>query len=797
MLRDDFNGDLFVTPCAFDAERNPPRIRRDHLDVLARFREGREHIPGGQLRFWGYDFRHIPIELLSSVYDRFLGDREADRHEHGAYYTPMFLVDCVVSQAWETLSPGAREEGEFLDPACGSGIFLVRAFQRLCEDWRERHNAQTIRWDSLRKILLRLHGRDVNGGAVRVAVFSLYIALLEQVDSPGIRQLVSKGRVLPMLWNHTFRCQDFFAIPPDEIRADVVIGNPPWASRRGPARSSAQWCETHGLPMPAYEDAWAFAWKSMMHLRREGVVAFLLPAMAFLHNHANTSIAARRRLLETSRIKRIVNFADLRFQLFDGATRPAALIIFGKAGAERSAYRFEYWVPKADLNLGVRRMITLSSVDRCFLTSQAAVADPLLFKRRLWMSEPDARLFKYLEIFPKLGNRITDYGSHGRMAVSTPGGWMIGQGFKPDDPSSRSGSQRSAYVGALPHLPIGEFRPLALSAGNLTPWRSSYVYRKGFERGFEGARILIPQGVGISDMRLRAAYTEDAFTFQHSLQAISVPRGEETRAKLVTALLNSRIAIWYAFHGTSSFGSDRPKVHQAELLNLPFPEPCDLGEPKRARKAAGALVSIIDKVVGSSRPRFTLASEDSGIFEEIDALAYEYFCLSPREIAVIEDGVRFIFPAVQPHRGGFPEIWKSPTEADRRLYAETLTGALEPWFHDGRIVNVRLESYNADVAILRLTLCRRGERETYKEAASCDVRRELGRLFELIHKPLPGNFQLVPDLRIFQAEDLYFVKPMQRRFWLRTAAFADASAVVNDLHDYAGSSIGGVALDRG
>jgi hypothetical protein len=442
-LRDDFNGDLFVAPCSFEPNANPPRIGRDHLSILARFRAGQEEMAAGQLRFWGYNFKHIPIELISAVYDRFLGEREAERREHGAYYTPMFLADCVVSQVWETLPDGAKEKGEFLDPACGSGVFLVRSFQRLCENWRERHNARTVRWDSLKSILLRLHGWDLNGAAVRVAVFSLYIALLEQVDPPDIRQLIKNGKVLPELWGKTLRCRDFFGVEPDEAVVDVVIGNPPWTSRRGPDRSSAQWCAAHQLPMPGKEDAWAFTWKSMLHLREDGIVAFLLPAMGFLHNHADTSVAARKRLIESAHVRRVVNFADLRFQLFDGAIRPAALIIFGKASSGKPAYRFEYWAPKADLNLKVKRLITLSSADRSFVTSKAAIADPLVFKRRLWMSEPDARLFNYLEALPKLGGLIADYGSQSRSGVLSVGGWMIGQGFQPHNSPSVGGYQRS------------------------------------------------------------------------------------------------------------------------------------------------------------------------------------------------------------------------------------------------------------------------------------------------------------------------------------------------------------------
>jgi hypothetical protein len=92
-LRTDFNGDLFVAPCSFETKSKAPALSAAHLDVLERFRSGREEMRknGGQYRFWGYNFRYIPIELVSAVYDRFLGEREDERREQGAYYTPMFL----------------------------------------------------------------------------------------------------------------------------------------------------------------------------------------------------------------------------------------------------------------------------------------------------------------------------------------------------------------------------------------------------------------------------------------------------------------------------------------------------------------------------------------------------------------------------------------------------------------------------------------------------------------------------------------------------------------------------------
>ncbi len=122
----------------------------------------------------------------------------------------------------------------------------------------------------------------------------------------------------------------------------------------------------------------------------------------------------------------------------------------------------------------------------------------------------------------------------------------------------------SKFVGQLPDLPIEAFSRLAQPVESLEPARSRRVRRLGFEAGFSGARILIPRGVETTQWRLRAAYTEDALTFQHIIQAISVPTGQESRAKLLTAVLNSRLALWFAFHGTASFGTERPEVQQAE-----------------------------------------------------------------------------------------------------------------------------------------------------------------------------------------------------------------------------------------
>src|SRR3546814_4970135 len=80
--------------------------------------------------------------------------------------------------------------------------------------------------------------------------------------------------------------------------------------------------------------------------------------MGILHN--TDSQAARRMLLQKSKVRRIINMSDLCFQLFDGAQRPTAFVLYGPQEQEQAPYRFQYWVPKADLNLRLKRLVTRS-----------------------------------------------------------------------------------------------------------------------------------------------------------------------------------------------------------------------------------------------------------------------------------------------------------------------------------------------------------------------------------------------------------------------------------------------------
>jgi hypothetical protein len=429
-LREAFNGNVFNAPCAFDSNSTTPKLKVDHLRVLGHFRHGREEMESGQSRFWGYDFQYMPIALISAVYDRFLKEEAEKKSLEGAFYTPMFLADVVVSQLWDELDDQHRSSGVFCDPACGSGIFLVRIFQRLVAFHCQAKNKKHATWNELTSIARRLHGGDINPAAVRVATFSLYIALLEHSNPPDLRALIGKGKLLPLMYGDNLRTEDFMHAA-EGARYDAIIGNPPWKGRAGQVTTAQQWAEQRDLPVPANDIAWSFVWKSLKVLKPNGAVALLLPAMGFLHNVSEESQKARRQLMRTARVKRIINLSDLCFQLFDGAQRPTAFALYGHGSTNASPYIFEYWIPKADLNLRLKRLLTLARSDRTRLRSDHVEQDPSIFKRRLWTRPPDETLLQYLRTISPLRSLVRQFKELRGGEYKRHVDWVIGQGFKP------------------------------------------------------------------------------------------------------------------------------------------------------------------------------------------------------------------------------------------------------------------------------------------------------------------------------------------------------------------------------
>ncbi|MCX7011429.1 MAG: N-6 DNA methylase, partial [Candidatus Sumerlaeota bacterium] len=380
-LQQVFNGSMFEKPTAEERAA----VHKDHIEILRRFLCGERMVSAQRELFdWPYDFSVIPIETISAIYESFIAAEDAEEQQQsGAFYTPKHLAEMVVDVALEDwLAKGeSLLDKTFLDPSCGSGIFLVILFNRLAEEWRRRNSGSRNlnRAAALMRLLQgRLRGIDRNPTACRIACFSLYLAFLDQLDPRDIQQLGGSGRkVLPPLLSSeesaqdgsapdVIRVGDFFECPPDQSGGyDLVIGNPPWVGRsrgrtekakeksREYSRKAEEWCLSRSNPflalaprggkrldyfLPQKQLAHAFAWKAPLHVRKEGVVCLLLPSKVFL----NRTDRFQALWFSQVHVEKIIQLSDWRFILFENAICPATIVRFRPAPPPDRDWEIEY-----------------------------------------------------------------------------------------------------------------------------------------------------------------------------------------------------------------------------------------------------------------------------------------------------------------------------------------------------------------------------------------------------------------------------------------------------------------------
>lgn len=368
-----------------------------------------------------YAFLYIPADILGQVYERFLGkvirltaghqakveEKPEVRKAGGVYYTPTYIVDYIVKNTVgklvegegrltakstksakdlknlsglsalsgsKGLSPADVAKLKIVDPACGSGTFLLGAYQFLL-DWHlnwymnddvEKWEKQKAIWkvesgyrlttSKKKEILLNnIHGVDIDAQAVEVTKLSLLLKVLENASG---QMGLGIERVLPDLGNN-IKCGnsligfDYFEgqlLPDEEERArvnpfdwknefkdvfakggfDVVIGNPPYIRIQAMQEWASSQVEFFKRKYKAaskgnYDIYVVFIEKALGLLNAKGEIGFILPHKFF---NAQYGEPVRELVSHGKHISKIVHFGDQ--QVFSGATTYTCLLFLNK-----------------------------------------------------------------------------------------------------------------------------------------------------------------------------------------------------------------------------------------------------------------------------------------------------------------------------------------------------------------------------------------------------------------------------------------------------------------------------------
>jgi hypothetical protein len=666
-----------------------------------------------------YLFSYIPVEMLGTIYERFLGkvvrpqgrgvtieEKPEVRKAGGVYYTPRYIVKYIVAQTVEKLLVGKKPEAtlklRFLDPACGSGSFLLRVFEAVCEHWEQwliaRPGDRKKKWCwvdektgnvhltmALKRQILtsNVFGVDLDPGAVEVTQLSLYLKMLENENRTTLkrqRELLpdDDDPLLPPLdnnikWGNSLIASDFSMMPEDLVRVrafdwsvgfkdimkaggfDAVVSNPPYIRIQGfPADQISYFARNYEAATGNCDIYMNFVERGFCLLRESGLLGMILPNKFFRTDYG---VGLRKLLSSVAAVRQVVDFGAE--QVFEATTYTCLLFLCKERQADFSFVTSRASEPSLkQASFETRPSLSLSGTAWTFADKRSS--------RLLEKLKGAATRLLDLPADMSRGSSsgdddtfLVDACSHGleKGALRTP---LFASDF-----GRYCFAPEEKWQIIFPYFADGrEFRLLKASEfrdrfprtfSHLQHHAGALKNRKQFKEWYgysaprnlelhERAQIAVPLLANSGLCALIPKATRGTLCPMAS-GGFTITLGSSCAMKpeYVLGLLNSKLLFWHLRQISNVFRGGWITCTKQYFGELPI---CTVDLSKAAdRTRHDRIVALVEKLVAlmpklrqarSEQERQTLQNAVTATNQQIDALVYELFGLTEKEIKLVE-----------------------------------------------------------------------------------------------------------------------------------------------------------------
>lgn len=771
-LEDDFNGNVFTI-------EDNETVKAEQLKIIKKcFTSGNDNTPQTKLfEDWRlFNFSIIQIELLSEIYENFLFRTDPElKKQTGTYYTPPALVEFILNEKLPTNNGENNYNVKILDPSCGSGIFLVESFKRLVKRYENQHKEKLNDFEKLKKLLTdNIFGIELHSQAIKVAAFSLYLALVDCLDPKNLWQ--KKKHRLPNLINNphdtslkaegrNLFCRDTIAQNKEieSIEFNLIVGNPPFGTS-DLLESVRNYCDTEGfakeMVLPFLHKATKFA--------PNGEIALIFNTKV-LTNTGGTYQKFRKWLFNDCYVEKVFNFSILRNakknfggQLFGDATGPISIVFYKKEQPNNPSDKIAYYAPKTFIKSNVIEGLSIDFTDLKFLPrEECQKPDTKIWKIAMWGGMNDWELINNIiersiplkEYFKSEGNNW-----------EKPTVGLNGDSQKPDFIPDR-------VIDAK--LIERYYTPKSASKKNTKTYRN--INKNVFQPPF----VIMKKG---QHKKLLAASYIDFFSYCTSTCYIFNGNVDPNVKKGLTSILNSKLTTYLLFLTSASWGIEREQVFMDEILESPALLPLLKDD------ALKKVVNYFDSIMSNKKLDNILTRIDSQSLEnEIDIIIMDdIFKLSINGKKIVNDSLEFsldLFEKKEKSKALYPVLQEQTTEYGKIISSE-LNDFLESQNLFASATIFGSINRNSPLMMIKLSFNEKQEELIISKEFIDD---ELKEIDKLLWEKKSQNIYFRKKLNYSKGSDIYIIRPNQRRFWSQSMALEDASELIlemlNGVHD--------------
>lgn len=752
-LKEKFNGNLFE----LNHEIENTSLTDEVLALLSDFLSGKTSLGNGQQSLFSmYDFNIIPVELISNIYEILLGKETRDKDN--AFYTPNYLAEYVLDK---TTLKSLNENTQYtiLDPACGSGVFLVNSFRRMIDAKLE--DGIYCEDDSfLTELLLNnIYGIDINNDAIDVTIFSLYLTILDYKDPKTLL-----GFVLPNLKGNNLIVSDFFD---DEklqnlkkIKFDYIIGNPPWGSVTDGMH--LDYCEKNGYNYMQQnkEISRSFVFRAKDFSSENTVCCFVLHSK-LLYTKKNPSKEFRRFLLSKTQILNLTEMSSVRKLVFKNADAPATIIAFQYNDYDSNLdNKMTYTSLKPNVFFKLFNIIVIEKYDVKYISQRLLFDNDWAWKTMVYGFSNDIDTIislkeKYDSVFSIIQKNELVYG----------------RGIEVHDGDKQNATH---LKGKILINAKHDIEPYYVSFDQSNVFSKDAIHRakENKQEIFKAPLAVIKKGFNTKTYKYRSAYSEKEFLYPDAVTGICGTEKDKTTLLCLTGIFNSSFYAYLNLMLGSSSGIEREQGFPSEIFQYPIAiDTCIANQ-----------VEMIQEQIAKEKSVFCNEEKSCELIKKLDDLVLELFQLNKDKF--INYALNVQIPELT--NTNTVNMYREVTVEDLMSFSDCFNTQFSSIYNrlkKGIKISIYPKVLNR-FSIFELEIIENHTSNQILVNTEINCNKEL--FTKLIRYDYNDMFHQIRDIVHFSENSFYIIKPNNYKYWHPAIAEMDLADVLNQILTDAG-----------